>query len=284
MKTITLKSGITLGYNEFGSGGRYLLAASQFINSKIHYTIDLAKEGFHVFQIRIRGYAPSTEITEDLGEKWYDTWAQDICDFADAMEIDTFFYTGVSHGAGIGWYLSLYHQERLRGFFCCVGGPHSKDGEDTGAARMMTINASQSPETWKAYIDKKIPYRTAGYQKMVRDGKYTQAEADEAVKEQYDWWMAMPPRAARYNPKKPFPFCKTEEELIKVLSQSRVPTLMIGGMQDDISTAENMVRSCRAVKNSKLVIYEDGTHAVMQEYQTECVRDIVNFTKDRGLW
>ena len=36
---------------------------------------------------------------------------------ADAMGIDKFFYTGHSHGAGIGWHLCMNHPERLRGFF-----------------------------------------------------------------------------------------------------------------------------------------------------------------------
>jgi len=96
---------IELEYVEYGSGDRYLLCSQQHHFSLVNYTKDLADKGFHVFNITIRGYGRSTRIKEDLGDTWYDVWAQDTVDFADAMGIDKFFYTGVSHGAGIGWYL-----------------------------------------------------------------------------------------------------------------------------------------------------------------------------------
>lgn len=108
---------VSLYYEEFGRGDRYLIQAQQFVNSHIYYTKDLADRcGFHAFIIRIRGYAPSSMVTEDLGDDWYDVWAQDVVDFADAMGIEKFFYTGHSHGAGIGWHLCMNHPDRLRGF------------------------------------------------------------------------------------------------------------------------------------------------------------------------
>jgi pimeloyl-ACP methyl ester carboxylesterase len=283
MKTITLKSGIVLGYHEFGEGDRYLLTASQFTSSKLHYTIDLAEQGFHVFQIRIRGYAPSTLVDEDYGDRWYDIWAQDVADFADAMGIDRFVYAGVSHGAGIGWYLSLYHAKRLHAFISCVGGPHSKDGQDTGEARMQTIEASKHPSTWKEWATNRVLSKAGGYRAMAESGRADPALVEEAIQEQVDFWVNMTPREAAYNPRKPFPFCKTEQELVDTLCKIRLPVLLIGGMQDPISTAENLIRSCRAVKSSKLIIYEEGTHSVMLEKQQECVRDILVFLRDRVI-
>ena len=124
---------VSLYYEEFGRGDRYLIQAQQFVNSHIYYTKDLADRcGFHAFIIRIRGYAPSSMVTEDLGDDWYDVWAQDVVDFADAMGIEKFFYTGHSHGAGIGWHLCMNHPDRLRGFFASGSGPHLKDGKPTG--------------------------------------------------------------------------------------------------------------------------------------------------------
>lgn len=123
---------VSLYYEEFGRGDRYLIQAQQFVNSHIYYTKDLADRcGFHAFIIRIRGYAPSSMVTEDLGDDWYDVWAQDVVDFADAMGIEKFFYTGHSHGAGIGWHLCHEPPDRLRGFFASGSGPHLKDGKPT---------------------------------------------------------------------------------------------------------------------------------------------------------
>lgn len=72
--------------------------------------------------IVIRGYGQASRMEQDLGDSWYDVWAQDACDFADAMGIKAFCYTGVSHGAGIGWHICINHPERVKAFFCIVGG------------------------------------------------------------------------------------------------------------------------------------------------------------------
>ena len=63
---------VSLYYEEFGRGDRYLIQAQQFVNSHIYYTKDLADRcGFHAFIIRIRGYAPSSMVTEDLGDEFW---------------------------------------------------------------------------------------------------------------------------------------------------------------------------------------------------------------------
>jgi len=273
---------IQLEYEEYGSGDRYLLCSQQNHFSLVNYTIDLAKnEGFHVFNIIIRGYGRSTRITEDLGDYWYDVWAQDTCDFADAMGIDKFFYTGVSHGAGIGWYLCLKHSERLRGFFGVVAGPHSKDGVETGEARMRTIKAAATQETWEAYCSE-IEKNT----RPVRKPGISDAEWELETRifaEQMGFWRGMSLEEARLNVRKPFPQQKTEDELAELLSTITVPTLLLGGMHDDISLPKNLLRSCAAVKGSKLVLYEDATHALDREHKAEIVSDIAEFCRTRKL-
>ena len=106
-------------------------------------------------------------ITEDLGDTWYDMWAQDACDFADAMGIDKFFYSGVSHGAGIGWHICVNHQERVRAFFSIVGGPHSKDGQETGSA-VENHNEQQRQKKHGKHIA--TPGSTLIFQENVRKG------------------------------------------------------------------------------------------------------------------
>jgi pimeloyl-ACP methyl ester carboxylesterase len=286
MPIIKLKN-IQLSYDEFGTGDRYLLVAQQFINNKLHYSIDLAEQGFHVFNIQIRGYGGSTPILEDLGDTWYDVWAQDVCDFADAMGIEKFFYSGYSHGAGIGWHISMNHPERLLGFFPIVGGPHTKDGQETGAARMATIIAAESPETWLPYAEKKAEGSGAVFKRIIDNAEVEEMRerAKAALEQTRSFWVNMPKEAAVLNPRKPFPKVKTEEELIKIMRTIKIPTLMIGGMKDDISTPEQMIRSCEAVENSKLVMYAGATHSGLgQERREEIVEDIMQFGRQRSLF
>lgn len=281
MPVLKLKD-IQLEYEEYGSGDRYLICCQQNHSRIVNWTRVLAEqEGFHTFDIIIRGYGQSSRITEDLGDTWYDVWSQDALDFADAMGIDKFFYTGMSHGAGIGWYICVKAPERLRGFFGVVAGPHSKDGIETGEARMRTIRAAETQETWNRHCDE-IDRNT----KPVRTADMTDEQWETVValqKEQVENWRKMTPEEARLNVRKPFPTQKTEEELIAHLSQIRVPTLLLGGAQDPISLPENLLRSLRAVPKSKLVLYEDCSHSLDTERVDEVVADIMGFCRGRHL-
>ena len=99
-----------------------------------------------------------------------------------------------------------------------------------------------------------------------------------------DFWVNMPAVSATMNPKKPFPKCKTEEELIEVLSTITVPTLAFGSTGDDISTPEMMIRSLRAVKGSKLVLFEGPNHQeISYKMRKEYAAEIMNFCQIRGL-
>ena len=275
---------VSLYYEEFGQGDRYLIQAQQFVNSQIYYTKDLADRcGFHAFIIRIRGYAPSSMVTEDLGDDWYDVWAQDVVDFADAMGIEKFFYTGHSHGAGIGWHLCMNHPDRLRGFFASGSGPHLKDGKPTGSARMDTINAAKSRETWVPYAEKQASYCAKAFVPLESD-PVIGGEAKKAVEQTVEFWTNMPAQSAVLNPRKPFAKVQTEEELAQVLGRITVPTIMMGGTEDNISNPELMLRTLRALKGSKLVLHQGVDHVDLPiKCREDYVGDIMAFCQERGL-
>ena len=275
---------VSLYSEEFGRGDRYLIQAQQFVNSHIYYTKDLADRcGFHAFIIRIRGYAPSSMVTEDLGDDWYDVWAQDVVDFADAMGIEKFFYTGHSHGAGIGWHLCMNHPDRLRGFFASGSGPHLKDGKPTGSARMDTINAAKSRETWVPYAEKQASYCAKAFVPLESD-PVIGGEAKKAVEQTVEFWTNMPAQSAVLNPRKPFAKVQTEEELAQVLGRITVPTIMMGGTEDNISSPELMLRTLRALKGSKLVLHQGVDHVDLPiKCREDYVGDIMAFCQERGL-
>ena len=275
---------VSLYYEEFGRGDRYLIQAQQFVNSHIYYTKDLADRcGFHAFIIRIRGYAPSSMVTEDLGDDWYDVWAQDVVDFADAMGIEKFFYTGHSHGAGIGWHLCMNHPDRLRGFFASGSGPHLKDGKPTGSARMDTITAAKSRETWVPYAEKQASYCAKAFVPLESD-PVIGGEAKKAVEQTVEFWTNMPAQSAVLNPRKPFAKVQTEEELAQVLGRITVPTIMMGGTEDNISSPELTLRTLRALKGSKLVLHQGVDHVDLPiKCREDYVGDIMAFCQERGL-
>jgi len=275
---------VSLYYEEFGYGNRVLIQAQQFVNSYLYYAKDLAdKYGFHVYQVRIRGYAPSSTVDGDLGEKWYDVWAQDVCDFADYIGVKKFFYTGHSHGAGIGWHLCLNHPDRVIAFFASAAGPHKKDGVETGKARMDTIIAAQSKETWIPYAQKMGNYCSKAFDAMLNNPE--EAEAARKAKQQtIDFWVNMPQATAIINPRKPFTKIKTEEELANVMAKIKTPTLLLGSCDDDISPPELMIRSLRNLPDAKLVIFKDADHVDLPlKYHKEYAMEIVSFCKEKEL-
>ena len=281
MPVLKLKSGIELYYDEYGSGDKILFSARNFPSRVSYYTLDLAKRGFHVYNIQLRGYGKSSPVTEEFGEKWYDVWSQDICDFADALGIDRFIYTGQSHGAGVGWLIAYYHPERLNAFIGVVAGPHTRDGKETGASRQETIDAASSPEKWRAYAQKRYD-RALQMANACTDPEEKKKKLAFAEEVREDWFN-MKPATALLDPHKPFAWCKTEEALIEELKKIKVPTLLLGGIKDDVSKPEDLLRSCRAVKDSKLILYEAAGHGLSQQKADDMLDDIVSWCKRRSL-
>ena len=276
---------IELYYEEFGTGTNYLLHAQQFANSYLYYTKELADNGFHVFNIRIRGYKPSSTVVDNYGTKWYDVWAKDVLDFADAMNIKSFFYTGFSHGAGIGWHLCKIAPERIKGFFSIAGGPHKKDGKTTSAARTSTIEACETPEKWYTYAEEKS-YQTGRVFKTLFADPQVGSAAKAAWEQNRNFWLDLKKESALINPQKPFPMATTEDLLIEELRKIHVPALLIGGVLDTVSPPDVLIRTSSAVDGSKLIIYsgEYTLHAdIAHAYRKEIVQDIVVFCQQKGL-
>ena len=99
-----------------------------------------------------------------------------------------------------------------------------------------------------------------------------------------EFWVSMPEVSAIMNPRKPFPKCKTEEELAEIMHRIDTPILMLGGSEDNISGPDLMLRSLKAVQNAKLIIYRGVDHVdlpyrCMQAY----ARDIAAFCEEQKL-
>ncbi|MCQ2540041.1 MAG: alpha/beta hydrolase [Acetatifactor sp.] len=261
---------IQIYYEEFGEGDRYILSAQIGFYPK-GMQQQMAKLGYHVICVTLRGFAPSSHVTEDYGEGWYDVFADDLVAVADHLGIDKFVYMGASHGAGVGWHIMLRHGERVKAFIAVVGGPHSLD---TG-----TMSFKQMLE--KGIIKEFPPFNPPIDQDDARSLRRSRRE--EHIRN-------LPPapeeeRAINYG--RPLLAMKTEENLRKALSTIEVPTLMIGGVDDPISTPELMVRTARCLPHCKLLLYANCGHDIdtdlIEETTTEADRFIQTVEKT-GKW
>lgn len=282
MAFLQIEEDVVLHYDEYGTSDQYLLTCQENVAGAgcLPYLQLLVEQGFHVYAIQIRGFGESTHVFEDYGNKWWEIWAADAVRFADKMGIDKFFYAGVSHGAGIGWYIGMTYPERVRGFFGIVAGPHARGGLNTSKERARVIQAAQTQESWNQYVNDMFG---GGRPTLLGTETEEEKKAVESKMEQYDIMMNTAIECSRINPQKPFMHCETEEQLIEYLHGMRVPTLLLGGMQDPISTPETLIRSGRAVPGAKTVLYEAATHGLCAEFPQEVVEDIMLFCNQRGL-
>lgn len=71
---VAVDENINIYYEEFGTGDNYIMSA------QIGFYPDgmqqqMAKLGYHVICVTLRGFAPSSHVTEDYGDAWYDYFA-----------------------------------------------------------------------------------------------------------------------------------------------------------------------------------------------------------------
>ena len=69
MGSFSVDSKISLYYEEYGKGDRIILSAQVGFYPK-GLQQALAKEGYHVYCLTLRGFAPSSYIEEDYGDEW----------------------------------------------------------------------------------------------------------------------------------------------------------------------------------------------------------------------
>lgn len=282
MPYVQVDDGIQVYYEEIGEGDKYIFSSRSRIEHHSSYTAALAKMGYHVVEIQLRAYGKSTHITEDYGPRWYDIWAEDIVKVAKALGVEKFVYTGVSHGAGVGWHIIRNNSSVLLGFAGVVCGPHSKDGHDTGAERQRTLDNALDEEKWKAYSLERYHRDCANPPAYMNEEEL--AEFMENAREKYEEFLNMDMAERLVSPKKPFPDIETEEELVEELKKINLPCIFLGGMFDPISTTANMIRTGSAVKGSKTILYQDSDHGLCKRYPKQIAGDIDAFLKEKRVF
>ena len=257
---IQAQDGVRLSYEEYGTGERIVLSAQVgFYPEGLQQA--LAKRGYHVYCLTLRGFAPSDYVTEDYGEAWYDMFAEDVICLADSLKAESFCYMGASHGAGVGWHLVIRHPERVKAFAAVVPGPHSLAEGAMSYRQMLMQGLIEAPPPFDPPVDHD-PAR----------------EARRAKREK--WLAGLPeadPREKRIDYGRPLMRCGSEERLQGVLTHIQVPTLILGGADDPISTPELMMRTAKCLPHCKLVMYSNCGHNIDTDLTEELAEETDRF-------
>lgn len=261
---------ITLFYEEYGQGDKIILSA-QVGFYPVGMQQQLGKMGYHVYCITLRGFHPSTLVQEDYGQAWYDIFADDVVAFADKMNIKSFVYMGASHGAGVGWHLNLRHPERVSAFIAVVAGPHSLAAGTMSYRQMIEQGIIKEVPPFNPPID-----NDAARQKRrdIRTEHISNLPPAPALEKAVDYG-------------RPLMRLQNEENLCNALKQIKTPTLLIGGIDDPISTPELMIRTAKCLPHCKLIIYSNCGHDIDTDLIEEACDETDRFLKNAkktGKW
>jgi pimeloyl-ACP methyl ester carboxylesterase len=246
-------NGAQLYYEEYGDGPRVVLSAQNRITSGPESYLELlAAAGLHVYSIQLRGFGRSSPASAEPQGGWYPTWAEDVYQFARGLGVARFIYTGVSHGAGVGWNLVLMHPDAVRAFVGIVGGPHDRSKPRVRGMGMANVPMFVVP------TDDPVRLR--------RRSAWLQSNEQSA--------------AEPINPGRVFPELDTNEQVAARLSQVSVPTLLLNGAQDDIIPAEMALLVARAVRGAKMVLFQDHSHTLAREAPERLVDEVLLFLRE----
>lgn len=251
MPKIRLLDQTELYYEELGSGDRYLIC-SQVSHSGESLEREMAKKGYHVFLLTNRGFGQSTHVTEDYGTHWYDRFADDVIAFADAMNINTFIYSGASHGAGTGWHVVLRHPERVTCFLAVVAGPHNLD-ESRVSVRQQLMRGESPKHCFEYPTDD--PELNARRQR--------EQQRQEELRRSPDYMeIYESPETKAIDYGRPMAALKDEAHVQEALRSIRTPVLLLGGVEDTIGRIDLMARTAKCLPHCKLVLYSGFGHVL----------------------
>ena len=261
---VTRVGDVDLYYEEYGAGASIVLSAQMELSPHADsYQRQLGEAGFHVFYIQLRGFGKSSHVEHAPEGGWYPLWANDVFQFGRSLGVDRFVYTGISHGAGVGWYLSLAHPEAVRAFVSVVGGPHDRDRPRT---RGIGIDGDNPPPMFEVPTTDPVRLQRRAARAQTTSGR----------------WARLSPEERAISPGMLFPELATNEEVGERMAQVRVPTLLLYGAQDDIIPAEMGLLAVKSVPGAKLVLYQDHSHSLAAEAPERLVQEVLVFMNETG--
>lgn len=276
MKTLEI-NGVTLAYEEYGSGNRYLISSQNFFFRDCHMAL-LGREPYHyhVFLIYTRGYGASTHIFDPTPRDYTTIWGKDVAAFAEAMGINSFYYTGISHGNWAGWYLALNRPELLRGFACGNGIAQFRDPD----ARTPV------PPRPELDLDRVVGNREA-LEKMAWMENWPTNNPDRlrrrAGNHKEHLQILLNRKREEFTVRNTNMSCcdaKTREEFYETMAKIDVPVLFLHGMLDPLAKIEDVVRLSQAIPGSQIKAYQNLGHGGGDECPEIFARDCDRFFRD----
>lgn len=280
--TILALDGAEVWFEAHGTGGDVVISSASGFGP---YPAILAEDpyGCTVITVQARGFGRSTHLSTPPAAGWLDQWGADVLAVADHLGIETFVYTGVSHGGGIGWHLARSHPERLRALISVVGTPHDRSGDTSSSAgRRRVVEGRRDPAVLREQ------FAVLG---GATEGEERLRTREETVRRLVEHHLGYSEEEALVNQGMPFPEAADNEELAKILAAIEVPVLSLAGLRDGVISPRSAMRAATAVRHSKTVLYEDEGHFMAEERPRRLAREarvfldeLADYETNGGQW
>ena len=213
--------------------------------------IEILKQKFQVICPDLPGFGKSAPPPRAWSLKEYSQWLKK---FSDSLRLNDFFLLGHSFGGRIAVKFSFFYPEKIKALFLCSSaGIKEKWGLKEKAIFLLALigNAIFSPKFFRRFQDKarNIFYR------FLRDRDYGKAKG--VMKETMKKIL--------------------EEDLLPMLSQVKVKTLIIWGQKDNIVPLKHAFLFKEKIKNSRLEILPEIRHSPHLEAPEKLAQTITDF-------
>ncbi|NUY80540.1 alpha/beta hydrolase [Flavobacterium sp. MAH-1] len=272
MSTLRLKDGTDLYYKDWGSGQPLVfhhgwpLSGDDWDGQMMFFL----QKGFRVIAHDRRGHGRSSQAS---GGHEMDTYASDVAELAEALDLRNAVHIGHSTGGGeVIRYVAKHGKGRVAKAVLISAvppimaqNPQNPDGIPMSVFDEIRLNTATNRAQY--YYDFTMPF--FGYN---RPG----AKISEAVRQ--NWWRQgmMGGINAHYECIKAF----SETDFTEDLKSVDVPVLLLHGEDDQIVPFElTAVRSAKLLKNGKLISYPGFPHGMPTTERDTINRDLLEFIR-----
>jgi len=261
MKTLKLKTSVTLAYREFGHGDKILLSTQNFFLSNSHMEL-LGKPpyDYHTYLVTMRGFGGSDHVFGEQPEDWVSAWGEDMLAFADEIGAERFFYTGISHGTLAGWYIAMHAPRRLRALAAVSGLP------------LFSPPGAPLPIQLPQWYEEGIVGNREALRKMAWNLWYptndpARLERRERCRAEHLEILAARSREEFEVTVTNISACEaaTQEEYFNRLSVIDLPVLVFFGMRDVSCPLSQAIQIASRIPGAKFVSYEHFEHGAPDE-------------------
>jgi non-heme chloroperoxidase len=270
---LTTKDGTSLYYKDWGSGPAVVFSHGYPLSSDAweDQMLFLLQNGYRVIAHDRRGFGRSSQPAKGYD---YDTFADDLAQLVNALDLREATFVGHSMGGGeVARYVARHGQSRVAkvAFISSVTPFLLKTATNpTGAPKEVfdgfraAVQANRSQ--WN--LDVTMPYYSFN-----RPG----AKVSEGLRQNYWRQGQATGMLAAYHALGAFSETDFREDLKKIT----VPTLVVHGSDDQIVPIEISAKlMARLVPQSRLVVYDGGSHGLLHVDKDRLNKDLLAFLGD----